>query len=196
VFLWLPLHSFLSNSRTGIIYNVTKSAVGVIINKKVGNRFIEKRVNLRVEHIKHSKCRDDFLRRVKDNAAAKLKAKADGTKVNLKRLPAQPRLARHVSAKLNTPVTLTPIPYDSKSDFFVFGSLKAWFFVTRLLVSRLTNYAPCSNFFDDNSPSVNVGGIDSSVYGSDANKEADFVSDSLHDEETFGGKKKKQQLLA
>ncbi|KAI8352041.1 60S ribosomal protein L21-A [Mortierella sp. GBAus27b] len=105
-------HKFY-HGRTGIIYNVTKSAVGVIVNKKVGNRFIEKRVNLRIEHIKHSKCRDDFLRRVKDNAAAKLKAKADGVKVNLKRQPVQPRLARHVSTKNNTPVTLTAIPYDT-----------------------------------------------------------------------------------
>ncbi|KAG0218497.1 hypothetical protein BGX31_011585 [Mortierella sp. GBA43] len=111
-FLYLAF-TLLSNSRTGIIYNVTKSAVGVIVNKKVGNRFIEKRVNLRIEHIKHSKCRDDFLRRVKDNAAAKLKAKADGVKVNLKRQPVQPRLARHVSTKNNTPVTLTAIPYDT-----------------------------------------------------------------------------------
>lgn len=123
VFLWLFL---LSNSRTGIIYNVTKSAVGVIINKKVGNRFIEKRVNIRIEHIKHSKCRDDFLRRVKENAAAKLKAKADGVKVNLKRQPVKPRDSRYVSAKLNTPVTLTPIPYDSKSNLFVVVPLKSW----------------------------------------------------------------------
>ncbi|KAG0001742.1 hypothetical protein BGZ65_003236 [Modicella reniformis] len=74
---------------------------------------MEKRVNLRIEHIKHSKCRDDFLRRVKENAAAKLKAKADGVKVNLKRQPVLPRLAHHVSAKVNTPVTLNPIAYDT-----------------------------------------------------------------------------------
>lgn len=44
--------------RTGIVYNVTPSAVGVIVYKVVGNRYMEKRVNLRVEHVKHSKCRD------------------------------------------------------------------------------------------------------------------------------------------
>ncbi|CAG8683400.1 13253_t:CDS:1, partial [Racocetra fulgida] len=67
---------FLRFSRTGIIYNVTKSAVGVIINKRVGNRYIEKRINVRIEHIKHSKCRDDFLRRVKENAIKKKEARA------------------------------------------------------------------------------------------------------------------------
>ncbi|KAF9562613.1 hypothetical protein EC968_005190 [Mortierella alpina] len=105
-------HKFY-HGRTGIIYNVTKSAVGIIINKKVGNRFLEKRVNIRVEHIKHSKCRDDFLRRVKENAAAKLQAKTDGVKVNLKRQPVKPREARFVSIKHNIPTTLNPIPYDT-----------------------------------------------------------------------------------
>jgi large subunit ribosomal protein L21e len=64
--------------RTGIVYNVTPHAVGVIINKVVGNRYIEKRVNIRVEHIRHSKCRQEFLDRVKRNTAARLDAKAKG----------------------------------------------------------------------------------------------------------------------
>lgn len=46
--------------------------------KTVGNRKMEKRVNLRVEHVRHSKCRDDFIRRVKSNAAAKRDAKERG----------------------------------------------------------------------------------------------------------------------
>lgn len=150
----------LSNSRTGIIYNVTKAAVGVIVNKKVGNRFVEKRVNIRIEHIKHSKCRDDFLRRVKENAAAKLKAKADGVKVNLKRQPALPRLSRHVSTKYNTPATLNPIPYDSKSICpFIEATLvlqddgNVYVFMKIMAKHELLCVL-------DNSPSVNVDGID------------------------------------
>lgn len=46
------------HGRTGIVYNVTPSSVGVIVYKVVGNRYLEKRVNLRVEHVRHSKCRD------------------------------------------------------------------------------------------------------------------------------------------
>jgi large subunit ribosomal protein L21e len=65
-------------SKTGIVYNVTKTAVGIIINKRVGNRYMEKRINVRIEHINHSKCRDDFLKRVKENAAKKQQAKASG----------------------------------------------------------------------------------------------------------------------
>ncbi|CAG8438245.1 8892_t:CDS:2 [Diversispora eburnea] len=106
-------HKFY-HGRTGIIYNVTKSAVGVIINKRVGNRYIEKRVNIRIEHIKHSKCRDDFLRRVKENAIKKKEAIAKGDKsINLKRQPAQPRTCHFVSTKKNFPTTITPIPYDT-----------------------------------------------------------------------------------
>lgn len=67
-------HKFY-HGKTGIVYNVTKSAVGVIINKVVGYRYIEKRVNLKVEHIKHSKCRQEFLDRVKTNAAKKIAAR-------------------------------------------------------------------------------------------------------------------------
>ena len=68
----------LLSSRTGIIYNVTPSAVGIIINKVVGGRYIEKRVNIRVEHIKHSKCRQEFLDRVKRNHEAHVQAKESG----------------------------------------------------------------------------------------------------------------------
>ncbi len=65
-------------SRTGVIYNVTKSSVGVLVHKNVGNRYLEKRVNVRVEHIKHSKCRQEFLDRVVANAQKKKEAKEAG----------------------------------------------------------------------------------------------------------------------
>lgn len=65
-------------SRTGIVYNVTPSAVGVIVYKVVGNRYIEKRVNIRVEHIRHSKCRQEFLDRVKKNHDLHAEAKTKG----------------------------------------------------------------------------------------------------------------------
>lgn len=99
--------------KTGIVFNVTKSSVGVIINKVVGNRYIEKKVNVRVEHIKHSACRQEFLNRVKTNAALKREAKAKGEQVDLKRKPAQPRPAKVVSIENNVPQTLAPVPYET-----------------------------------------------------------------------------------
>ena len=102
--------------RTGIVYNITKSAVGVIVYKVVGNRYMEKRVNIRVEHVRHSKCRDDFVRRVKENASKKKEAKEKGTQVNVKRLPALPREAVTIPvSKENAIETLTPLPYDTVS---------------------------------------------------------------------------------
>ena len=82
------------HGKTGVVYNVTKSAVGVIIYKKVGNRYIEKRVNVRVEHVAKSRSRDEFLNRVKDNARKRKEAKEKGESVQLKRQPGTPREAR------------------------------------------------------------------------------------------------------
>ncbi|KZF20486.1 hypothetical protein L228DRAFT_250188 [Xylona heveae TC161] len=101
------------HGKTGVIYNVTKSSVGVIIYKRVGNRYIEKRVNVRIEHISLSRSREDFLKRVKSNAEAKRKAKADGTHLFLKRQPAMPRDARTVSTQDNLPESIAPIAYDT-----------------------------------------------------------------------------------
>jgi len=105
-------HKFY-HGRTGIVYNVTPHAVGVIVNKVVGNRYIEKRVNIRMEHIRHSKCRQEFLDRVKRNHDAHAEAKVKGERINLKRVPVLPRGARTVSTKDNTPQTIVPVPYET-----------------------------------------------------------------------------------
>lgn len=101
------------HGKTGVIYNVTKSAVGVIIYKKVWHRYIEKRISVRIEHIQPSRSREDFLKRVKTNAEAKKKARAEGVTVQVKRLPAQPREARTVSLTDSPPETVTPLPYET-----------------------------------------------------------------------------------
>jgi large subunit ribosomal protein L21e len=101
------------HGKTGVVYNVTKSAVGVIIYKQVGNRYLEKRVNLRIEHVSLSRSREDFLKRVKANAAAKKEAKAKGVTVQVKRQPAMPREARTVSLKDNHPETVVPLAYET-----------------------------------------------------------------------------------
>lgn len=100
------------HGKTGVVYNVTKSAVGVIIYRKVGNRYIEKRVNVRVEHVNHSRSRDEFLSRVKENAAKQKKAKDEGVHMHLKRQPVMPRDARKVDIADGVE-TITPIPYET-----------------------------------------------------------------------------------
>ncbi|KAL4873619.1 hypothetical protein BDV12DRAFT_192599 [Aspergillus spectabilis] len=100
------------NGKTGVVYNVTKSSVGVLLYKVVGNRYLEKRINVRVEHVKHSRSREDFIKRVKLNAEKKKQAKEQGVHLHLKRQPTQPREARTVEG--SAPETITPLPYDTQ----------------------------------------------------------------------------------
>jgi len=101
------------HGKTGVIYNVTKSAVGVIIYKKVKHRYLEKRINVRIEHISLSRSREDFLRRVKQNAELKKQAKAEGKPILLKRQPLMPREARTISIVENRPETVAPVAYET-----------------------------------------------------------------------------------
>ena len=104
-------HKF-HHGRTAVVYNVTPRALGLIVNKRVGNRYMEKRINVRIEHVKPSKSGNDFRLRVQENDAARKVAKAAGQKVSLKRKPAGPRPAHSVSTLNNEPVFMTPIPYE------------------------------------------------------------------------------------
>ena len=99
------------HGKTGVIYNVSKSAVGIIIYKRVRNRYIEKRVNVRVEHISLSRSREEFLNRVKENAKKRKEAKEKGTTVFLKRLPVAPREGHRVEAQ--KPETVVPVAYET-----------------------------------------------------------------------------------
>ncbi|KAG2456483.1 RL21 protein, partial [Polypterus senegalus] len=100
------------HGKTGRIYNVTQHAVGIIVNKQVKGKILAKRINVRIEHIKHSKSRDSFLKRVQENERIKAEAKQSGKFVELKRKPAAPREAHFVRTKKNEPQLLEPIPYE------------------------------------------------------------------------------------
>ncbi|XP_057611950.1 60S ribosomal protein L21-like [Chionomys nivalis] len=98
------------HGKTGRVY-VTQHAVGSIVNKQVKGKILAKKINVRIEHIKHSKSRDSFLKRVKENDQKKKEAKEKGTWVQLKRLPAPPREAHFVRTNGKEPELLEPIPY-------------------------------------------------------------------------------------
>ncbi|XP_061392958.1 large ribosomal subunit protein eL21-like [Musca vetustissima] len=89
----------------------TGKTVGVIVNKRVRGKILPKRINVRIEHVHHSKCREDLLRRVKENERLLQKAKAKGTWVNLKRQPEQPK-KDHFVKQIEEPILLAPIPYE------------------------------------------------------------------------------------
>lgn len=101
------------HGKTGVVYNVTKSSVGVLLYKRVGNRYLEKRINVRIEHVQHSRSREEFINRVKENAIKKREAKEKGVHVHLKRQAVGPREGHLVSAAGNAPETVVPIAYDT-----------------------------------------------------------------------------------
>lgn len=99
------------HGKTGRVFNVTAHALGVIVNKRVRGTIIPKRINVRIEHVNHSKCRQDFLTRVKQNEKLRKEAKEKNIQVSLKRQPAQPKPGHIVSGR-DEPILLAPIPYE------------------------------------------------------------------------------------
>ena len=61
------------------VYSVTHLAVGTVVNKQAKGKILAKRMNLSIEHIKHSKSQDSFLKPVKENEQKKKEAKEKGT---------------------------------------------------------------------------------------------------------------------
>merc|ERR1711881_83245 len=98
------------HGRTGTVFNVTPHAVGVIVNKKIGGRIAAKRVHVRVEHVVKSRCREEFLQRVKKNDEAKIQAKKEGKKIVTKRTPQMPKAG--FTVKKAEVLTRAPVPYD------------------------------------------------------------------------------------
>lgn len=78
---------------------------------------IKKRVNIRVEHIRQSKCRLDFLKRVQSNDEVKRAAKLKGERLPIeaiKRFPLGPKAGFVVKADAGKglPTVVTPQPFD------------------------------------------------------------------------------------
>ena len=100
------------HGKTGRVWNVTPRAVGVFLNKRVGCRYIMKKLLVRTEHVQHSTSRDGFLNRVKANDAAKTAAKKAGLPApKTKREPKGSTPAHHVSTAGNTPELVTPVEF-------------------------------------------------------------------------------------
>merc|ERR1711964_849481 len=92
--------------KTGRVCNVSRRAIGVIITKEVNGRILDKKIHVRVEHVRPSKCRDGFLKR----AAAKKAGKFDSS-LSLRRQPAGPQVARTIKATKEQTLTLAPVPF-------------------------------------------------------------------------------------
>ena len=73
------------HGKTGRVYSVTQHAVGIVVNKQVKGKILAKSINVQIEHIKHSKSRDSFVKHVKKNDQKSKKAKEKGTFVKYRR---------------------------------------------------------------------------------------------------------------
>ena len=87
------------HGKTGRVYNVTKRALGVEVNKRVGNRIQVKRIQVRIEHVRKSSSREAFKERVKANDVKKAEANKAGKRISTKRINAQPRTEHKVVTK-------------------------------------------------------------------------------------------------
>mmetsp|Transcript_32444 Transcript_32444/g.49623 ORF Transcript_32444/g.49623 Transcript_32444/m.49623 type:complete len:163 (-) Transcript_32444:28-516(-) len=106
-------HKFY-HGRTGIVFNVTKSAVGLRVNKLVNGRIIEKRIHVRIEHVRPSKCQKEILERKVQNEAAKEEARKTGVQVSLKRTPKLPKEGYYLPAAGGDGeiTTIQPLPFS------------------------------------------------------------------------------------
>lgn len=98
------------HGRTGVVFNVTKRAVGVTVNKEVNGRIIKKQLHIAVPHVLPSKCQQQIIARKKQNEDIKAAARKGGAKQNLKRENAQPK-AGYVYKIEQEPQTIQPLPY-------------------------------------------------------------------------------------
>ena len=107
------LHSGMPNrvyhGATGIVWNVSPHAVGILVKRRVNNHIAPKRIYVRTEHVFPSKSKNDFVARCQANLKAHEEAKKAGTKIALpKRLPAQPRASHVVKPELIQTITNAP----------------------------------------------------------------------------------------
>ena len=80
-------HKFY-HGRTGRVFDISPNSIGVLVNKQVRNRIVEKRIHVRVEHLRISTCNANFKKHVK--ALEKEKRENPGKKQLRKRLPTGP----------------------------------------------------------------------------------------------------------
>ena len=80
-------HKFY-HGRTGRVFDISPNSIGVIVNKQVRNRIVEKRIHVRVEHLRISTCNANFKKHVRE--VEKEKRENKDKKQLTKRLPTGP----------------------------------------------------------------------------------------------------------
>ena len=92
-------HKFY-HGRTGKVFDISPNSIGVIVNKEVRNRIVEKRIHVRVEHLRISTCNANFKKHVK--AVEEAKRNEPGKKQMTKRLPVGPQPEQKIIVDKNS----------------------------------------------------------------------------------------------
>lgn len=106
-------HKFY-HGKTGVVWNITPRAVGVLVNKRVRGNIMAKKIHVRIEHARPSKCQDDLKQRIKANREAiNLWKKSGGKKPETKRQPKGTREGHIVDLTKSKLQVLSAEPYIS-----------------------------------------------------------------------------------
>ena len=92
-------HKFY-HGRTGRVFDISPNSIGVMVNKQVRNRIVEKRIHVRVEHLRISTCNANFKKHVK--AVEEAKRKEPNKKQMTKRLPVGPQPEQKIVVDKNS----------------------------------------------------------------------------------------------
>mmetsp|Transcript_2072 Transcript_2072/g.2186 ORF Transcript_2072/g.2186 Transcript_2072/m.2186 type:complete len:160 (+) Transcript_2072:43-522(+) len=98
------------HGRTGVVFNVTKRAIGVTVNKSVNGRIIKKQLHVAVPHVLPSTCQKQIIERKQENERIKSEVRAGADRVLLKRQNTQPKTG-YFYAIDEAPTTIQPLSY-------------------------------------------------------------------------------------
>ncbi|SBS87392.1 60S ribosomal protein L21, putative (RPL21) [Plasmodium ovale wallikeri] len=99
------------HGKTGKVFHITKRGLGVLINKRVKHRIIRKKVCVRIEHVKKSRCNEDFLLRKATNSKLIKEAKLKNVRISVKRKPEGPKPAAMIKVPPSKIITVEPLPF-------------------------------------------------------------------------------------
>lgn len=100
------------HGKTGIVYNCNPHSYGVIFYRRVGGKYIERQMHIRVEHLTKSRCDEDSKRRYAEYREKLAEARAKGEAfLPEKRMPKGPRPAFTLSMKGNSIIEIAEKPF-------------------------------------------------------------------------------------
>merc|ERR1711879_262462 len=105
------LPHYFHHGRTGRIFNLNKTSAGVVVNKRVRGRIVPKRMNVRIEHLRVSRCRTAFNERIKENDRLKHEARKAGKTISTKRQVAGPLPEKTLAVNPDNLVLRSHKPY-------------------------------------------------------------------------------------